>query len=91
MTSACFALARLSAIRQFTLRGNIIARLTEDVVMSVQWSHLGIPLCLFNLHSPIRDQAKWDCKYYAGTCRHCGEQILRKERGVWRKAKARPA
>jgi len=53
--------------------------------MSIQWSRLGIPLCLLNLHSPVRDRAKWDGKHYTGTCRHCSEAIFRKERGVWKK------
>lgn len=53
--------------------------------MQIRWSRLGIPLCGLNLHSPAHGRAKWDGKHYVAQCRHCGENILRKERGVWRR------
>lgn len=57
--------------------------------MSIKWSHLGLPLCLFNRHSPVKGHAKWDGKYYVGKCRHCDAAIFRKDKGVWKKAAAR--
>jgi len=59
--------------------------------MVVQWSHLPVRLCLFNRHAPVRAEAQWDGEQYTGTCRHCGEAILRKDRGVWKKQKTRLA
>lgn len=47
------------------------------------WSRVKVPFCLLNRHAPVRDHAKWDGKHYAGTCRHCGEAIVRRSRGVW--------
>ena len=55
--------------------------------MQIRWSRLGIPLCLFNRHSPVREEARWDGKTYHGICRHCGDTIIRKSRGVWKREK----
>ena len=57
----------------------------ELIAMGIRWSRLGFPMCLFNRHSPVREGAHWDGKTYHGTCRHCGEAIVRKSRGLWKK------
>jgi len=53
--------------------------------MQIRWSRLGVPLCLFNRHSPVREDAWWDGKTYRGTCCHCETAIVRKSRGVWKR------
>lgn len=52
--------------------------------MPVHWSRIGIPLCLFDLHSPVAAKAKWDGKYYIGSCRFCDKPIIRRTPGTWR-------
>lgn len=42
-----------------------------------------LSLCLLNRHKPIRDRVKPESGGYIGTCRYCGANIRRKERGWW--------
>jgi hypothetical protein len=51
---------------------------------------LSIPLCLFNRHRPKRGTVAWDGDGYAGRCRHCGVDIVRRSRRLWRRADTAP-
>lgn len=57
----------------------------EIDLMEIRWSRMRIPLCLFDRHAPVREDAHWNGKNYTGTCRHCGRDIVRRSRGVWKK------
>ncbi len=52
--------------------------------MPIRWSRLWIPMCWFNRHSPVRDDAKWEGKYYVGLCRFCGQPVVRRGSGIWK-------
>ena len=41
-------------------------------------------MCWFDRHAPVRDDAKWDGKYYVGPCRFCGKPVVRRGRGIWK-------
>lgn len=40
-------------------------------------------MCWFDRHAPLRDDAKWDGKYYVSPCKFCKKPIVRRERGIW--------
>ena len=52
--------------------------------MQIRWSRVWIPLCWFDRHTPARDDAKWDGKYYVAPCRYCGKEVVRRGRGLWK-------
>ncbi|MBC2667070.1 hypothetical protein H7F51_16245 [Novosphingobium flavum] len=49
----------------------------------ISWSRMLFPLCWFNRHAPVRERSKWNGRHYVSLCRHCGQPIHRRERGVW--------
>ncbi len=51
---------------------------------------LSIPLCLFNRHRPKHGSVTWDGRGYVGTCRHCGGNIIRQRRRLWRRQGTEP-
>lgn len=44
-------------------------------------------LCLFNRHRPLRDKIEWNGMTYIGTCKYCGAEIQRLDKGGWRRRK----
>lgn len=44
-------------------------------------------LCLMNRHRPVRDKIEWNGLTYVGVCKYCGSDILRLDKGGWRRRK----
>lgn len=48
-------------------------------------SLISFVVCAMDRHAPVRRDVTWDGKRFTGTCRHCGEAIVRIGRRKWRK------
>ncbi|MBB3860126.1 hypothetical protein GGQ88_001387 [Novosphingobium hassiacum] len=46
-------------------------------------------LCVMNRHRPIRDKIEWNGLTYDSACRYCGTDIVRLEKGGWRRKLAK--
>ena len=58
------------SVQQNTLLDNILLK-----------AHL--PVCMLNWHQPDRRRARWDGFNFITTCRSCGSNLRRLERGRW--------
>ncbi len=52
--------------------------------MALDLTHLArLPLCLLNIHRPLRRAVRWNGEAHVGKCERCGTRIIRSERGAW--------